>query len=195
MNPKLEAFMGRIESDELKTACVYELIDIYYQCVIGKIDEMDADDEREYEDLPFPDEFLHPVEDRKSGIGAALKRLLDLEYDVDVPQGGFNALMLAVGEGDAPMAHFLIQHGADANSWPEMGEEPSLGEGNYYLDDIDIHFMNECFANDRDEDYLRALHRTALVLVEDANLGPYSGYSLKIDEEGQVSLGPAKVKF
>lgn len=93
------------------------------------------------------------------------------------------------------MVHFLIEHGADIDSWPGKGEEPLPGEGNYYLDDIDIHFMNESFANDADIDYLKALHRTALVLVEDAHLGPYTGYSLKIDEEGKVSLGPAKVLF
>lgn len=103
--------------------------------------------------------------------------------------------MLAVGSGDAPMVHFLIKHGADANSWPNKGEEPALGEGNYYLDEIDIHFMNECFVNDKDINYLKALHRTALVLVEAAHLGPYSGYSLKISEDGIVSLGPAQVLF
>jgi hypothetical protein len=55
--------------------------------------------------------------------------------------------------------------------------------------------MNECFAYDTDFDFLKALHRTALVLVEDAHLGPYTGLSLKIDEAGNVSLKPAKVLF
>ena len=63
------------------------------------------------------------------------------------------------------------------------------------MDDIDINYMNECFANDKDNDYLKALFQTALVLVEDAHLGPYSGFSLKIDEDGTVSLGPAKTFF
>jgi hypothetical protein len=34
-----------------------------------------------------------------------------------------------------------------------------------------------------------------LVLVDDAHLGPYSGFSLKIDKNGTVSLGPAKTLF
>ena len=51
-------------------------------------------------------------------------------------------------------------------------EESLPGESNYYLDDIDINYMNECFANDKDIDYLKALFQTALVLVEDAHLGP-----------------------
>ena len=124
-----------------------------------------------------------------------MKRLLDAGCDVDATDGGFNALMLAVSAGDAPMVQFLIKHGADANKWPDMGEVPSSGEGNYYLDDIDIHFMNECFANEKDVVYLKALHRTALVLTEEARLGPYRGHNLTIDEEGNVLLGPAKVLF
>ena len=193
MDSKLKALLSRIESGEVKTACVYETVDTYYQCVIGKIDELDDDDV--YEEAPFPEEFLLPVEDRRSGIGDALIQLINAGHHVDDADGGFNALMLAVGSGDAPMVRFLINHGADANKWPEMDETPLPGEGNYYLDDIDIHYMDESFANDKDIEYMKALHRTALVLVEDAHLGPYSGYCLKIDENGNVSLSPAKVRF
>ena len=192
MNSKLEAFMQGVECSENPSASVYHLLDTYYQCVIGKIDEI-ADDEADWEE-PFPEEFLQAVEDRSSGIGIALTRLLDAGYDIDGTDGCFNGLMLAVGGGDAPMVHFLLEHGADANSWPDM-EHSLPGEGNYYLDDIDIHYMNESFANDKDIEYMTALHRTALVLVEDAHLGPYSGYSLKIDKRGNVSLSPAKVKY
>ncbi len=189
---KLETIMRNIENGKLKTACVLELVDTYYQSVIWKSDEMDNktfDCDRE----PFPVEFSVPVEERDSGIGVALMQLIDKGQDVDVSEGGFNALMLAVGEGDALMVRFLIQHGADADSWPEMDEDPSAS--NFYLDDIDIHYMNESFANDKDQEYMEALHRTALVLAEDAHLGPYVGHCLTIDKAGTVTLRPARVLF
>ena len=189
MHPEIEKTLKRIAGGEIKTACVYSLIDTYYMYVVGDIDAEESDLES-----PFPEELLQPVEDRESGIGPALIKLLEKGHNVNASDGDFNALMLAVGSGDAPMVRFLINHGADANSWPNM-EESLPGESNYYLDDIDINYMNECFANDKDIDYLKALFQTALVLVEDAHLGPYSGFSLKIDEDGTVSLGPAKTFF
>ena len=189
MHPEIEKTLKKIAGGEIKTACVYSLIDSYYMCVVGDIDAEDSDPEP-----PFPEELLQPVEDRESGIGPALIKLLDKGHNVNASDGDFNALMLAVGSGDAPMVRFLVHHGADANSWPNM-EESSPWEGNYYLDGIDINYMNECFANDKDNDYLKALYQTALVLVDDAHLGPYSGFSLKIDKNGTVSLGPAKTLF
>ena len=195
INFKLKAVLNRIESGELKTACVYHLLDTYYQCVIGKIDEIDdLDDLVDLDDnSPFPAEFFQSVESRSSGIGIALSHLLESGHDIDSADGGFNALMIAVGCGDAPMVRFLIEHGADANTWPEMEEDPPTG--NYYLDDIDIHFMDESFANDKDLEYMKALHRTALVLVEDAHLGPYHGHCLTIDDEGNVALKQAETLF
>ena len=83
--------------------------------------------------------------------------------------------MLAVGNGDAPMVRFLINHGVDVNKWPGKDETLIPGESYYYLDDIAIHLMDETFAKDKDIEYMKALHRTALVLVEDVHLGPYSG--------------------
>ncbi len=73
-----------------------------------------------------------------------------------------------------------------------MEEENSRLFGNYYLADIDIHYMDESFANDKDIEYMRALYRTALVLVEDAHLGPFYGHCLKIDEAGTVTLKQAE---
>ena len=189
MHPEIEKALKRIAGGEIQSACVYSMIDSYYMRVVGDMDVKDSDPES-----PFPEELFQTIEDRKSGIGLALTKLLDEGHDVNASDSYFNSLMLAVGSGDAPMVRFLIKHGADANSWPGM-EESLPGEGNYYLDDIDINYMNECFANDKDIDYLKALYRTALVLVQDAHLGPYSGHSLKIDEKGAVSLGPAKVLF
>ncbi len=194
MDPKLLSMLNRVESGELKTACIHKLLETYYQCVIGKIDEYDDLDDLE-DDAPFPPEFLMPVEERSSGIGIALTQLLGLGHDVNNSDGSFNALMNAVGCGDAPMVHFLLQHGADANSWPDMDEENIRLYGNYYLDDIDIHYMDESFANDKDIEYMKALYRTALVLVEDAHLGPFHGHCLKIDEAGNVTLKQAETLF
>ena len=172
MDANIEAIMNKIKNGEVKTACVYALLDSYY---------FDLDD------ATFSTELLQLVENRNSGIAIALSKLLEDGNNVNEGDKCFNALMLAVGNGDAPMVHYLITHGADAGSWPNM-EDTLPNERNYYLDDIDIHNMNECFANDPNVNYLNALYRTALVLVEDAHLGPYSGHSLKIDEDGNVSL-------
>ena len=165
----------------MKEASVYEIIDKYYQT----IDDGDQ----------YPDEFLAPEEERKSGIGKTLSQALNDGCSVDDSDGYFNALMLAVGSGDAPMVHFLIQHGANANSWPGMNDEPQLEGGNYYLDDIDIHIMDEGFARDKDIAYINGLCRTAMVLAKEAHLGPYKGFCLRIDEEGNVSASDVKVLF
>ncbi len=192
IDPKLKAILNQIDCSELKTACVYHLLNTYYQFVIGKADEIADLDDLDNDD-PFPAEFVQPIESRSSGIGIALSQLLDSGHDANSSDGCFNALMIAVGSGDAPMVHFLIQNGADAHSWPDMDEDPPTG--NYYLDDIDIHFMDESFANDKDLEYMKALHRTALVLVEDAHLGPYHGHCLTIDDEGNVALKQAETLF
>ncbi len=55
--------------------------------------------------------------------------------------------------------------------------------------------MNEGFANDKNQEYMKALYRTALVLVEDAHLGSYLGHCLTIDRTGNVTLTPAQVLF
>ena len=195
IDPRLETVIRKIESGELTEACIYELLDTYYQLVIWKSDNSDCEDDLQDAETPFPEDFLLPVDDRSSGIGAALTQLLAAGHDVDGTDGYSNALMIAVGNGDAPMVHFLLQHGANAESWPMMDDDLTGHNSNYYLEDIDINFMNECYANDRDPDYLQALYRTALVLVEDAHLGPYSGYCLKIDNDGNVTLEPAKLLF
>lgn len=80
------------------------------------------------------------MDTRVAGIGEAIEQLLKAGYDIDQPEYGYNALMLAVREGDAPMVRFLISHGADADSWPGIeGRLPF--ERNCYLDDIDINCL------------------------------------------------------
>ena len=76
-----------------------------------------------------------------------------------------------------------------------MGEEPEWMRQNYYLEDIDIHFMDECLADDKDLEYMKALHQTALVLSDVGHLGPYSGHCLTIDQDGNVFLLPPRMKY
>ena len=193
MNSKLSDLLAQIEKGDVKSSCIFELVDTYYQCVIGSIDE--RDDNGSCVETPFPEELLLPVEKRNSGIGDALIKLINAGHRVDDADGDFNALMLAVGSGDAPMVHFLIGHGADANSWPDKDLDSLPDEENYYLDDIDANFFGESISNDKDIEYMNALYHTALVLVEDAHLGPYSGLCLSIDENRHVSLTPPKTKY
>lgn len=193
MHIKIEGVLNRIKEGKIKTACIYELIDTYYQNVVWRIDEIDGFDNLP-ENPPFPEEFFQSVDTRVTGIGEAIEQLLKAGYDIDEPEYGFNALMLAVGEGDAPMVRYLISHGADANTWPGIeGRLPF--ERNYYLDDIDIHYMDKCFDRNCDPNYVKAFYHTALVLAEDAHLGPYYGFCLEINESGKVSLDPPRLKY
>ena len=191
MNPHLAAFLRDVDDHKVDAAAVYGLIDTYYQQVAYTSPESDDD----MEDIPFSEELKQPVEDRDSGIMVALTHLLKSGHDTNESDGSFNAMMLAVGYGDAPMVQFLIEHGADVKTWPDMDEEPEWMRQNYYLEDIDIHFMDECFANDKDLEYMKALHQTALVLAKFGHLGPYAGNCLAIDENGNVSLEPPRLRF
>ena len=191
INPHLEEFLRDVEDHKVDAAAVYGLIDTYYQQVAYTSPESDND----MDDVPFSEELKQPVEDRASGIVVAVTSLLNSGHDANESYGGFNAMMLAVGNGDAPMVQFLIEHGADVNTWPDMDEEPEWMRQNYYLEDIDIHFMDECFANDKDLEYMKALHQTALVLAKRGHLGPYTGHCLAIDEDGNVSLEPPRLRY
>ena len=191
MHPELQAFLEHVEKNKNCAACVCELIETYYQNVVYA--DIDLDDD--CDETLFSAEFLLPPEERASGIGAALIQLLDRGNDIDRPRDGSNALMHAVGSGDAPMTHFLLLRGADPNSWPEMSEEPELGFGNWYLDEIDICYLNESICNDKNIDYLKGLYNTVLVLADEGHLGPYYGHCLVIEENGRVSIEAPRFKF
>ena len=184
MNPHIEAFLRDVENHKDDGAAVYNLIDIYYQQVAYAPPKSDND----MVALPFSEELKLPVEYRASGIMDALMQLFDSGHDANESDGVFNAMMLAVGEGDAPMVRFLIEHGADVNTWSDMDEMPEFIQQNYYLEDIDIHYMNECFDNDKDIEYMKALRQTALVLAEFGHLRSYTGHCLNIDANGNVTL-------
>ena len=191
MNPKLLHVLHDIETGEISSAHIYELVDTYYQCVIYKIDEYDEEDESE--DISYPEELLKPLSERESGISEALSILINQGYDVHESDGCFNALMLAVGSADEPMTAFLLANGANPRTWPNMDELPEEWRQNFYLEDIDIHYMDACF--DHDEDYKAALLRTAQTFVKMSGLKKYGGLCLLLTEDGTVSLEPPKKKY
>lgn len=65
----------------------------------------------------------------------------------DTGNGCFNALMLAVGHADEAMTAFLLANGANPHTWPNMDELPEELRINYYLEDIDVHYMDESKLN------------------------------------------------
>ena len=194
MNIILQEILPRIDCGEIASAQIYHLLDIYYQSVVYLYDKRDTKED-ETEEIPFPSELKLELEDRKSGIGEALRTLAEKGCDVNEYDGDFNALMIAVGAADAPMVRYLIERGGDVNKWPGMDDPEPVSGQNYYLEDIDIGYMNECYATNPDKDYLDALYNTAMVLIREGGLRSFSGYSLKVDENGHGSLGPADVLF
>lgn len=191
MDSKLKHVLHRIETGDVQAAYIYELLDTYYQCVIYKVGEYD--DDREPEDTSYPEELLKPLAERESGIEEALSVLIDQGYDVHESDGCFNALMLAVGSADEPMTAFLLANGADPYTWPDMEQLPEEWRGNYYLEDIDIQYMDACF--EPDEEYKAALLRTAQTFVRVSGLRNMGGLCLVVDENGNVSLEPPKKKY
>ena len=151
MDYKLKSVMSKILNGNIRSAHIYELVDTYYQCVIYKIDEYDDDEEPT--DASYPEELLYQLPERQSGIFEAMSMLISQGYDVNESDGCFNALMLAVGHADEAMTAFLIANGANPHTWPNMDELPEEQRMNYYLEDIDVHYMDACF--DHDEPYRR----------------------------------------
>ena len=191
MNEKLSQVLCDIENNKIESSHIHKLIDIYYQCVIDKIDECENDEEMER--AAYPEDILLQLPQRKSGIFEALSQLIDQGYDVHESDGGFNALMLAVGYADEPMTAFLIDNGADPRTWPDMDEFPTELRQNYYLEDIDIQYMDTYL--DKDEKLESALLRTAQTIVKASGLKNFGGICLCVDENGNVSLKPPKMKY
>ena len=191
MDYKLMSVMSKIENGNIQSAHIYELVDTYYQCVIYKIDEYDDDEEPK--DTAYPEELLCQLPERQSGIFEAISMLIDQGYDVHESDGCFNALMLAVGHADEAMTAFLLANGANPHTWPNMDELPEELRMNYYLEDIDVHYMDACF--DHDESYKAALLCTAQTFVKISGLRNVGGLCLLVDEKGNVSLEPPKKKY
>ena len=93
------------------------------------------------------------------------------------------------------MTSFLIRNGADANKWPDMEELPGIPTENYYLVDIDIQYLNECWP--RTERYIKALLETARVLLEEGETGSFNGLShFTADAEKRlITIGEYKREY
>lgn len=192
MDNRLLEVLQSIETGEIQSAHICELIDTYYQCVIYKMDEY-LETGVEPDDVPFSKELLEPLYERQSGIADALTTLIRKGYDVHESDGCINALMLSVAYADEPMTEYLLANGANPHTWPDMDELPEEWRQNYYLEDIDIHYEDACF--DHDEEYKTALLHTAQTFVRMSGLRNIGGMCLLVDENGNVSLEPPKMKF
>ena len=190
MNNKLEKIIKEIQTKQINKNQLIYLLDNYYQCVIYNIDELTDDEIYEKDDEFFPEELTLPLENRKSGILEALNLVLNINPNVNENTGSENALMVAVGNSDSFIVEYLIAKGANPLKWPNLEED----ETNYYLDDLDIHYMNYSFENRKDEIYEKALFNTAKSLVSKGNLSDYQGYCLRVIDS-VISFNPCEKLF
>ena len=99
-------------------------------------------------------------------------------------------LMITVGNTDSFMSEYLLEHGFDPRLWLATGDD----EQNYYLEDIDIHYMYYCLENNNDKKYEESLFKTALALVKKGNLLNFQGHCLTIND-GKIEFTPCKAQF
>lgn len=187
---KLEKILKKIQTKQINKNQLIYLLDNYYQCVIYKIDELTDEEIYEKEDESFPEELVLPLENRKSGILEALNLVLQMNPNVNENTDSENALMIAVGNADSFIVEYLLEKGANPLKWPNPEED----ETNYYLNDLDIHYMNYSFENRKDEIYEKALFNTANSLVSKGNLPDYQGYCLSVIDS-VISFNPCEKKF
>lgn len=103
--------------------------------------------------------------------------------------------MTTVSWGDSNMVYFLLERGANPRKWPDMSEVLDVEKENWYLEEIDICYMHECWANDCDEDLLRGWAETARVLIKKGGLKNFYGFALTVNNDGTGEIGPAKLKY
>lgn len=140
----------------------------------------------------FPEELCIPLHDRESGVFDAIKNLINNGYDVN--EGDFNPLMTAVSHADASMTSFLIANGAKADYWPNMEEVPEPLRENWYLEEIDIAYMNQNW--EHSERYVNALLETTRVLLEEGKTGSFFGLCLRADTaKKEISLGEPELRY
>lgn len=185
MNEILLNRINKIKKHQTSTEVFYDFLCVYYDDYIDVLNES--------EDAPYPKELTLPLKDRESGIYDAVTWLVEQGYNVN--RGDcFNPLMMAVGHADAPMTSFLLQHGADANYWPEMDKSSEPLHDNYYLEDIDIAYLNETWP--KSERYIDALLQTAKVLLQEGNTGSFFGICLVADaEKREIILSDCHYKY
>lgn len=190
MNYKLAKTIEDIKNYQIDKNQLVCLLENYYQKVIYLIDEKTDDEIYEEENKSFPEELTLPLEKRESGILEALSIVLSINPNVNEDDGFSNALMISVGNMDAFLTEYLLEHGFDSGLWPDTEDD----EQNYYLEDIDIHYMYYCLENNNDKKYEESLFKTALVLVKKGNLLNFQGNCLTIND-GKIIFTPCKAMF
>ncbi len=187
MDRTIQNCIAQIKAGEIcKEAAAISLLYTYYRECIDTSDNRNA---------PYPEELTIPLKERDYGICEALSWLVMEKYDFNTEYEGDSPLMISVGYADEPMTSFLIQNGADANKWPNMGEFPEIPEENFYLVDIDIQYLNECWP--RTERYIKALLETAKVLLKEGETGSFNGItSFTADaEKHSISLAGYRCEY
>ena len=106
------------DQNNAKPSSIFELLEEYYRSTIWRGSQISDDDLCYDDDFSFSEELTQPVETRKSKIGDRVIRLLKDGYDINDISNSDSALMALVGNADAPMTKFLIEHGADVNKDP-----------------------------------------------------------------------------
>ncbi len=187
---------ARQSSDKQKW--FYVLFDTYYQhCImhIGSEPPVPEDEPPVY-DWPINNEVLLDVALRPSGIEAAIQALFASRNDVNDSDGDFNALMLAVGYADYYMTKYLLDHGADPHIWPYAGDLPEWIEQNYYLESLDIAYMDcQHESGSVESGFIDAVVHTAELLAEQGGLRDFGGVCLKVDHQGSVSFSGPHYRF
>ena len=170
---------------------VYEALSSYYYTQY-----VQDEDSPDYDESAVLFDHGIPLEERKSGILEKIEKLLAEGVDLNNAPDGDYPLMSAVGNHDALMTRYLIQHGADCRKWLADDDEPEPYRGNWYLEDLDIAGLNESFVTSPNRELFQALFDTACVLVIDGGLQePFGGYCLKVTEDLEISFAQAQVKF
>lgn len=181
MDIRIKNKLNELESQVNCAFKAEEFLEWYYDEYIGhQSDSICGKYDLDAEDIAYPEELTEPMVARSSGINEAMKRIV--KHGCDLNLGSISSpLMLSVGWCDAPMTELLLQNGADANIWAEMIN----GECNYYLEDLDIAYLNERW--DRtDSAFVDALLSTAKILVTTGRLSDYHDFCLSIDTKTQT---------
>lgn len=198
MDGELFAVVQEARQSDDKQNWFYKLLDTYYQqCVMHIGSTLDVpDDEIPEDDWPINEEVLLDVALRPSGIETAIQALFSFGNDINGSGGHFNALMLAVGYADYYMTRYLLDHGADPHIWPDTGDPPEWIEQNYYLESLDIAYMNWRFEGGNDESgFIDAVVHTAELLASQGGLRDFEGICLKVDHQGSVSFSGPHYRF
>lgn len=182
----IEKCLNEILDGKVKEYPMLYLLNVYYQDYISAIR-----DKQENENA-YPLELSLPLIDRESGIYEAIENLCIRKVNFD--EGDFyNPLMVAVAEADASMTEYLIIHGSDPGYWIDK-EDNELPPWNYYYEDIDMAYLNERW--DRDERFVSALLKTAMILSTSGNLGDFSGLCLKVDtKKNDITLSNMALRY